>query len=152
MVRIEGAGTAAKAKEGVFTPGQLLNAIRQNDSSVRDRATSRGAALMQDWATQGQKVLGDKYPDSGTAGRMFLGGGALASGAVNPAIPIALAGGAAAYTSPIQKALVAAVSKRPKDAARLAAMLRQGSPVLAPTTGKIAAQFLRGGGLAPEKP
>lgn len=130
LVRIEGAGTAAKANEGVFTPGQLLNAVRRGDTSVRDRSTARGTALLQDWATQGQKVLGDKYPDSGTAGRLAAGIGGLASGAINPAIPAALVGGAAAYMSPIQRAMVSAVADRPQIAKKLAEILRK-SPSLA---------------------
>lgn len=139
LVRVERAGTAAKGTEGVFTPGQLLSAIRQSDTSVRDRATARGTALMQDWATQGQKVLGNKYPDSGTAGRVGLGLGALATGAINPVIPAALAGGAGMYMPPIQRGLVSAAMDRPESAKILADLLRKNPQLLAPA-GAVAAQ------------
>lgn len=125
LVRVEGAAKAAKATEGVFTPGQLLGAVRGADTSVRDRATARGTALMQDWASKGQRVLGDRYPDSGTAGRLAMGGVGLATGAVSPAIPAALIAGALTYTSPAQKLLVDAIIKRPSSAKAVAQFARE---------------------------
>lgn len=139
LVRVERAGTAAKGTEGIFTPGQLINAIRQSDTSVRDRATARGTALMQDWATQGQKVLGNNYPDSGTAGRLALGLGSLASGAISPAIPASLAGGAAAYLPPLQRLAVGSVASRPEGTKQLSKLLRQ-NPQLFNLLGAATAQ------------
>lgn len=148
LVRIEGAAKGAMKSDGIFTPGQLLTAVRQADTSVRDRASARGTALLQDWANTGQSVLGNQYPDSGTAGRAMLGMGAVASGALSPAVPIGLGIGAAAYTSPIQRALVSAAADRPDLALKLAQQLRSGVPMLAPTTGNILAQFLRSSSVA----
>lgn len=142
LVRVEGAAKGAKGTDGVFTPGQLLTAIRQADTSVRDRQTARGLALMQDWANQGQSVLGNKYPDSGTAGRLMLGVGGVASGTLSPAIPAALIAGAGAYTSPIQKLLVSAATKRPDKAAKLAELLRSSSPALAPAGNALAQSLI----------
>src|SRR6185369_4258761 len=79
LVRVEGASKLAKNSEGVFTPGMLNSAIQTADKSVRKRAVSRGEALMQDLGNAGQNVLGNKVPDSGTAGRLMLGAGSIAA-------------------------------------------------------------------------
>lgn len=132
LVRLEGASVAAKGTEGVFTPGQLLTAVRGADKSVRDRATARGTALMQDLASAGNTVLGNKVPNSGTADRLMLGGGALGAYFVNPAIPAGLLLGAGGYLPPVQSALRGLVSARPDIAQPVANMLRQATPALVP--------------------
>lgn len=124
LVRIEGAAKAAKNAEGIFTPAQLNAAIQLADKSVRGRAVARGTALMQDLGGAGQKTLGSKYPDSGTAGRLALGGAAVGAGAINPAIPASLALGGSMYTRPIQNALVRLLADRPEAAHLLARQLR----------------------------
>lgn len=132
LVRVEGAATAAKSAEGVFTPGQLMTAVRMGDKSVRDRATARGTALMQDLASAGTSVLGNKVPNSGTADRLMLGGAGLGTYFVNPAIPAGLLTGAAMYASPVQSLLRGAVSARPQQAKAVSDMLRQAAPALIP--------------------
>ena len=132
LVRVQGASVGAKGKEGTFTPAQLLTAIRGSDKSVRDNATARGQALMQDLGNAGQSVLGNKVPNSGTADRLMLGGAGLGAYAVNPAIPAGLLGGAAMYTSPMQSLLRGAVSSRPNFAAPTAQSIRDISPYLIP--------------------
>jgi hypothetical protein len=128
LVRIEQAAKAAKNNEGIFTPAQLNSAIQMADDSVRGRAVSRGTALMQDLGGAGQKVIGSKYPDSGTVGRLALGGAAIGAGAINPAIPAGLAAGGAMYTRPVQNALVKMLTERPQSANAVADILRQISP------------------------
>lgn len=137
LVRVEGASVGAKGTGGVFTPGQLTTAVRGADKSVRDRATARGAALMQDLATAGQNVLGNKVADSGTAGRLMLGGGALASSAVSPGIPLGLLAGAGLYTPAAQNLLRGLVSARPDAAQPIAEALRKSSPYLVPAGAQI---------------
>ena len=137
LVRVEGASVGAKGTGGVFTPGQLNTAVRQADSSVRDRATARGKALMQDLSSAGQNVLGNKIPDSGTAGRLFLGGLGIGSGAINPAIPIGLATGAAAYTPPVQSLLRGMFTSRPDAAQPIADAFRKSAPLLTPAGAQI---------------
>ena len=132
LVRVEGAATAAKSAGGVFTPGQLMTAVRMGDKSVRDRATARGTALMQDLASAGTSVLGNKVPNSGTADRLMLGGAGLGTYFVNPAIPAGLLTGAAMYASPVQSLLRGAVSARPQQAQAVSDMLRQAAPALIP--------------------
>jgi F0F1-type ATP synthase membrane subunit b/b' len=132
LVRVQAASVGAKGKEGVFTPGQLLTAVRGSDKSVRDNATARGTALMQDLGNAGQSVLGNKVPNSGTADRLMLGGAGLGAYAVNPAIPASLLGGAAMYTSPMQNLLRGAVSSRPNFAKPTAQSISNIAPYLIP--------------------
>jgi len=131
LVRIEKAAEAAHNAGGVFTPAQLNMAVRSADTSVRRSAVARGKALMQDLGSEAQKVIGSKYPDSGTAGRVALGLGAVGSGYISPAIPVGLAAGGAMYTRPVQNALVAMVANRPQAAATAANSLRRLAPYLA---------------------
>jgi hypothetical protein len=136
LVRLEGA--AKKTADGVFTPGQLSTAVREADKSVRKRAVARGTALMQDLASAGQNVLGNKVPNSGTPERMMMGVGALGAGYIHPGIPIGLGLGAAAYTPPAQSLLRGAVTMRPSGADSVAQLLNQASPMLSPASGLLA--------------
>lgn len=114
LVRIEAAAKAGKNAEGAFSPAQLNMAVQMADDSTRGRAVARGTALMQDLSGAGQSILGGTVPDSGTAGRLAMGGGALAAGFVSPAIPLGLAAGAGAYSRPMQSILNAIISSRPR--------------------------------------
>lgn len=114
-----------------FTPKQLARAVRQSDSSVGKGATATGTASMQDLSDAGVNVLGNKIPDSGTAGRnainkavaaAILGGGAMGGGA-SFIVPATIGGAAlsAPYTKTGQKAMAAILAKRPegvRDVAR----------------------------------
>lgn len=124
-VRLRGAAGSMGAmnNDGVFTAAQLQNAVRGADKSVGKGATATGNALMQDWSSAGQSVLGNKYPDSGTAGRSMLGyllgGGAFAApGAILPT----LAGAGVAslpYTQTGNKLAAMLLTQRPGIAAPL---------------------------------
>lgn len=132
LVRVEGAAKASTVSDGVFTPGQYLGAIKANSKAVRGRDFSRGTALGQELGAAGQRVLGNTYPDSGTAGRMIpmLQG---AAAYADPGVTAGLtAGGMAAYTPAAQKALVAAVSKRGALAPFTAEEVRKLAPLLNP--------------------
>jgi len=118
--RVQNAAGKSGAIEGEFTPAQLGQAVRAMDKSKDKGQYAKGNALMQDLSDAARAVVGDKVPNSGTAERLLYGGGGLASGLLNPAIPMALAGGATAYTSPVQNALVSLVTKRPEFAKALA--------------------------------
>lgn len=142
LVRVEGAAKAGMNNSGVFTPAQLNMAVRQADSSVRDRATARGVALMQDLSNAGQKVLGNKVPNSFTTDRALIAGGALGTGAINPAIPMGLLGGAAAYTPPAQALLRGLLTARPGAAEPVAELLKKSAPMLSPAGGLLGVQYL----------
>lgn len=143
LVRVEGASVAAKNAGGVFTPGQLMTAVRGADRSVRDRATAQGTALMQDLASAGNTVLGNKVPDSGTAGRLLSG----AAGAAAMANPLLVGGGTLAgiglYTPAAQSALRFLVSARPQSAQPVADALRETIPGLLAPAAQIGVGLLR---------
>lgn len=130
--RVQKAAASLGSDDGVFTPAQLQNAVKAADFSKDKARFAEGNALMQDLSGAGKTMLSNKVPDSGTAGRMWLGGGALASGAISPAIPAALLGGAAMYTPQAQSLLRGLVSARPESAQAAANALRKTSPFLVP--------------------
>lgn len=105
FARAEGAATRRATSESVFTPNDLLQVIKSQDKSVRRGRFSQGDALLQLYATYGQKVLPGKMPDSGTPERLMYDAAFLSSAAgagtghVSPLVPIALGGAAAPYTS-----------------------------------------------------
>lgn len=142
LVRVEGAANLGKRADGVFTPGQLVSAVKSADKSVRDRATARGNALMQDLGRAGQKVLGDVVPDSGTAGRSLLGLG-LVGAAAPVSLPLAVGYGAPSlmYMRPAQNALSGLLSTRPQAAQGIAEMLRQASPYFVPAGAQVGLQL-----------
>jgi hypothetical protein len=101
FVRMQGAAGNRRTSAGVFTPSDLLAAVKRGDSSVRKGSFARGDALMQDYADAGQKVLPSKVPDSGTPGRAMTS--LIASGGLGYLSPKVLAGVGAAslpYTRP----------------------------------------------------
>lgn len=127
-IRQAASSTNAGANEGVFTPAQLAMAVRAQDKTVGKGASAEGRALMQDLAEAGTNVLGFKYPDSGTVGRALLGGGTLASGAINPLIPAGLATAGLPFVGPGKTAMAALLARRPDYAQRIAQQLRLGGP------------------------
>ena len=149
LVRVEGAAVGAKGSGGVFTPGQLMTAVRQADRSVRDRATARGSALMQDLAGAGTSVLGNRVPDSGTAGRLLttLGPlGAVGAGAAGMISPWTAAGGALGlglYTTPMQNLLSWSASARPQGAQAIGQAIQQAAPRFAPFGSQIGLGLLQ---------
>ncbi len=136
LKRTRGAAKAAKNEEGIFTPAQLNRQAEAFDNTVGKRATAEGDALMQDLARAGQR-LGTKVPDSGTAGRLMAGAGAIAAGGLHLGIPAALAGGAALYSKPVQNALRALVLRRPDLAPDVANYLRRLSTPAALASGPL---------------
>lgn len=145
LMVVEKATTQAVNNAGVFTPGQLNQAVRAADESVRRRTTARGGALMQDLATAGQNVLGNKLPDSGTAMRSMLGAGGLGYGIADPMGAMNMAagfGGSGAVYLAMNPLLRAAVSRRPPGAGLLEDLVRQGGRMATPGVGMGAAGLL----------
>ncbi len=126
--RVQRAAAGIGAEDGVFSPAQLQNAVKALDKSKDKARFAEGNALMQDLSEAGKSVMGLKYPDSGTAGRLMNNTGAIASGFVNPAIPLGLLAGSGAYSAPAQKAFAALLAKRPASAGLLADNIRAFSP------------------------
>lgn len=95
--RIRDAASRRATAEGVFTPSDLLAAVKKGDRSVGKGSFARGDALMQTFAETGQRVLPTKLPTSGTVER-GLHAAALAEGARLLGHPELLAAGAAMAT------------------------------------------------------
>lgn len=133
LARIEAASRAAGNASGHFSPAQLNNALKLADRSARGNQFARGQALMQDLGDAGQSVLGNRVPDSGTAGRVMMGLGTLGS-LLHPATaPLGGAAlvGASAYLPPVQSLLRGLVSARPAAAQEVAGALTRAAPSLA---------------------
>jgi hypothetical protein len=134
-LRTAAGSQGAMNRNGIFTAAQLNNAVRSADKSAGKGATARGEALMQDFSRAAQDVLGSKYPDSGTAGRLGLGVGALAGHQFLPAeiagpLAVGVGGTILPYTRMGQKAIQTLLMKRPAGADQLGTTLTQlGSPL-----------------------
>lgn len=131
FARLRNAAGRTGAAEGVFSPAQLNAAVRAADKSVAKGGFARGNALMQDLSDAGVNVLGQKYPDSGTAGRLALGAG-LTGGlaAVNPAALVGAAAVAAPYTVTGQRLAAALMTKRPEALRQAGTFIEQYGPRL----------------------
>lgn len=135
FVRAQTAAARIGAQEGVFSPAQLRSAVRATDKSVRKGAFARGDALMQDLAGAGQKVMGQKVPDSGTpyramAAALAAGGvGGMTLGAGPAALGLGMAG---LYTKPGQRLAASLLTSRPEFAGSLAELIKKPAPYLGP--------------------
>lgn len=128
FARVRDAASRLGSKEGVFSPAQLAGAVRAGDRSVGKGAYARGDAFMQDLSDAAVNVLGAKYPDSGSIGRLALGAGALGAGAVNPAIPIGLGAASFPYLPILRNATASVMLDRPQFAGPLAQGVREYLP------------------------
>jgi len=131
MKTAQKASSSVAAEDGVFTPAQLHNAVKNGDWSKDKRAFAEGTAYLQDLSGAGKRVLANQYPDSGTAGRLMLGAGGIASGLASPAVPLSLIAGSSAYIPMIQKLLTGAVASRPQSAQLVANEMTKAAPYLA---------------------
>jgi Transglycosylase SLT domain len=139
-LRAAGASIGAANNEGVFTAAQLQNAVKAGDKSVGKGAFATGNALMQDLSGAGQRVLGSKYPDSGTAGRglmSLLAPGGIAAGlATAPTSTLATLGGiglgSLPYTSLGQRTAAALLTARPQLAQPLGNLVGHLGPAVIP--------------------
>jgi hypothetical protein len=127
LTRIEKAATKPNAgiggnlEYGNYTPGALQAATRELDPTLRHRSFARGDAILQDYAEQGRRLLGDTVPDSGTPYRSLipLAGGAGAAGLISPAAVLGTlvgGGGLAAMYSPQGRAAMNYFLRRPGQA------------------------------------
>lgn len=74
FARVQQAASRRATSDGMFSPNDLLNAVRsQSGGSSRLRPEfGKGDALFQNWAQAAQRLLPSSVPDSGTAGRMMF--------------------------------------------------------------------------------
>lgn len=121
---IRKAASSPAALEGVFTPSQFHSAVRAKDFSKDRRAFAEGGAFLQNLSQPAKDIMSSHYNDSGTAGRLALSAGAVASGLAHPAIPLSLLGASAMYAPTIQKQIVDSIIRRPLGASKLADLIR----------------------------
>lgn len=133
--RVQRASAGLGAEDGIFSPAQLQGAVKALDRSKDKARFSEGRALMQDLSDPGKTVLGSKVPDSGTPGRLALGGLSF----LDPTglAPWLIGTGAAAYLRPVQGLLTGAITQRPQLAQPVANALRQASPGLIPLGSQV---------------
>jgi hypothetical protein len=85
---------------GKFTPNSLRRSLEASDQSQFNNATrsmSGGNSpfeKLNSLTRQGERVLGDSVPDSGTAARLMMGGAALGAGTVAGVDPTTMGAGA----------------------------------------------------------
>jgi hypothetical protein len=120
LVRLERAAGGTGNDNGVFTPKQLQGAVKAEDSSARKNQFAQGDALMQELSDAGRAVLADKFPNSGTPGRvasaLALGGGI---GYIEPTMLAALAAGSLPYTGPGGRLTAGLMTRRGPAAAAI---------------------------------
>jgi hypothetical protein len=77
--------TSSNKNGGVFTPGEYASALR-NNAYKNGNETQFGAGTLpsQAFSKDANEVLGQKYPDSGSAGRMGLSALIAGSGLYEP--------------------------------------------------------------------
>lgn len=137
--RLRRAAASTGADEGIFSPTQLQQAVRAKGG---ERAAARGDALMQDLSGAGKSVLGQAYPDSGTAGRALLaavlaGGAPAATGSPAALLAPLLAG---AYMPGGRQAVATLLARRPSGAREVSEVVRQLGLLSGPAAGAIAGQ------------
>lgn len=137
LATVQNASGSLGSEGGMFTPAQLLGAVKASDTSARKNAFARGGVQMQDLADNAKAVLPSKVPDSGTALRylvselpILLGVGSeshvLPMGAAAPAM---IGGGllGSLYTKPGQAIAQAAMMRRPSWSPAVRGLLNLGS-------------------------
>lgn len=144
IVQMEKAGAMLGAKDGIFTPAQLLNAIKSGAQGVRKRQFARGDALNQDFVEAAKGVLPNQVPDSGTPGRIAAAAAAgnLPTIAASLMSPAGLAMGAATmpYMPGLGPLLMRMALNRPEGATRLADLARSAVPALAVPAAAVVGQ------------
>ena len=140
--RLRDAAGRVGSREGVVTPSQLNAAVRNGAGGVGRSQYSTGEAFMQDLSDAGMNVMGGKYPDSGTAGRVGLG--LLTTGgmaAVSPGVLAGLGGVSTPYLPGVRQGVAALMTQRPQGAAALADLLRPNSSIA--TRGALSLPFMQ---------
>jgi len=143
LTRLQDASNRSVAKLGRFTAVDLLNAVKNQDKTIRHSAFAKGDALMQTYAEAAQKVLPHTLPDSGTteryltiegaklAGSAAAGGAAVEAGAVSPATVLAAGAGLTAAGLPYTRAGLAALNSVLRNPALGQSTLGRAAPYLA---------------------
>lgn len=169
LSRVRDASTRRATSGGYFSPGDLLQAVKQQDplkKSVNPNSFSRGGALMQPFAEAAFSVLPNKIPETALGQEVFrmaakAGGpvalsaagyeagkhaGALAPYAETVGLPLAIGGAAASlpYTRAGQAALRALAQPGPTRA-KAAAIAKATAPSIGVGSVPIEKEYTYGG-------
>ena len=130
LLRLSDATFRSSTDMGEFTPAQLFSSAKKLAPSKRS-LNQQTAPFLRD-AMEAQNILGNVVPNSGTVDRLLTasGLGTVALGAMQPSALIAPAIGAAMYTKPLNRALTAGITSRPRAAIPLAEAMRASSPLI----------------------
>lgn len=136
-------GATGDDVSGVFTPGDLLQTIKQS-AGQSSKALARGEKPLQQFAEQSQRVIGNRLPDSGTARRAMQAGSVMGLGALLDPMAASLALGASAmYTPAGIAAMNAASTMRPGVVRQLGLLAPSAAPALGISGGLLGAQYAR---------
>lgn len=151
LAQIEDAAERAGSKEGIFSPTAKMASVRKGARrSGSQRRVSGGRALGQNLAETAESVMGQRVPDSGTAGRVFMGGAAaLAPGAAAAPVSLPAAAGLAGLVSPYlpggRQLFNYLAFARPPGANALAGGVARAAPLVAPVTLPASNALIYGG-------
>ena len=85
---------SANKTRGIFSTSQLLNALKKVDVTKGKKITKTGKDSMTQLAREGEELLGQVLPDSGTASRLIAGEGAISpSNLLRYAVPTLISKG-----------------------------------------------------------
>ena len=73
IMPINDAMIQALTKDKIFTPNQILRAIKKGDYTKTKSKTIKGKQPLQKTSELAESVLGGPFPDSGTASRLMVG-------------------------------------------------------------------------------
>lgn len=136
-------GATGDDVSGVFTPGDLLQTIKQS-AGQSSKALARGEKPLQQFAEQSQRVIGNRLPDSGTARRAMQAGSVMGLGAMlDPVIGGLGLTGAAMYTPAGIAAMNAAATMRPSIVRQAGLLAPNVAPALGVSGGLLGAQYAR---------
>lgn len=135
LTRAQKASSSMGAEDGVFSPAQLKNAVKAGDKSARKNQFSRGGALMQEIAEDGQSVLGKNVPDSGTPYRALSA--LMMGGYFEPTLAATVGVGMLPYTGIGQRTAASLLTQRPDIIRRIGT----GANMLTPYAGILSSDL-----------
>ena len=141
-----GKASTSSVSNEMATPAQMLQTMRGKDKSSWRSGFATRQMPWSEWAGGAQQVLGNTYPDSGTAGRMLLADLAStgATGAISHLPEFLIARGAAqgAWSPYVQDMLVRAAMSEPDMYRR---SVGKGLARLMPGIGMAGSSIMTGG-------
>lgn len=132
--RLENAMTYKGVDDELFTPANFRSAVKKADITKDKKAFANRRAIDQDFASAGEKVLSQRYPDSGTAGRTMLNALAIGGGyAVHPGTLAAAGLASVPYAPYVQGGIARLLAQRNSPMyGQIADVLKQSGPYVNP--------------------